>query len=66
MLFSDVIAVYCKNRIKHTNKLCGQNAELFNVKARGTYSAAILTGRMTSPKAETISSFKLMAENINY
>jgi hypothetical protein len=30
------IAVYFENHTKHTNTLCGQNAELLNVKASGT------------------------------
>jgi hypothetical protein len=27
MLFSETVAIYCKNRTEHTNKFCGQNAE---------------------------------------
>jgi hypothetical protein len=27
MLFRETIAVYCENHMKHTNALCGQNAE---------------------------------------
>jgi hypothetical protein len=29
MLFKETNAVYCENHTKHTNTLCGQNAELF-------------------------------------
>jgi translation initiation factor IF-1 len=38
MLFRKIIAVYCENRTEHTNRLCWQNEELFNVKVSGTYS----------------------------
>jgi hypothetical protein len=38
MLFRETVAVYCENRTEHTNTLCGQNADLFNVKADDTYS----------------------------
>jgi hypothetical protein len=37
-LFKEIIAVYCENHTKSVNKLCEQNAELFIVKAGGTYS----------------------------
>jgi hypothetical protein len=39
MLFGEIIVVYCENRKKHLNRLCGQNAKIFNVKAGGTYCA---------------------------
>jgi hypothetical protein len=38
MLFRKTAAVYCENHTKHTDTLCGQNAESFNVEACGTYS----------------------------
>jgi hypothetical protein len=38
MLFGETVAVYCENHTEHTNKLCGQNAEFWCVKADGTYS----------------------------
>jgi hypothetical protein len=38
MLLGDTVAVYCENSTVHTNTLCGQNTEFFNVKASGTYS----------------------------
>jgi hypothetical protein len=38
MLFKEIIPVYCKNRMKLINTLCGQNAELLFVKVGGTYS----------------------------
>jgi hypothetical protein len=38
MLFREIIAVHCVNHMKHTNTLSGQNADLLNVKAGGTYS----------------------------
>jgi hypothetical protein len=38
MLFREIIAVCSQIITKHTNKLCGQNAELLNVKPGGTYS----------------------------
>jgi hypothetical protein len=38
MLFRETIAVYCENHMEHTNTLCGENADLFDVKADGTYS----------------------------
>jgi hypothetical protein len=37
-LFKEIIAVYCENNKKHNNTLCGKNAELQIVNARGTYS----------------------------
>jgi hypothetical protein len=33
MLFGETVAVYCENHMKHTDALCGQNAELQYVKA---------------------------------
>jgi hypothetical protein len=27
MLFRETVAVYCENRMEHTDTLCGQNAE---------------------------------------
>jgi hypothetical protein len=33
MLFREIISVYAENHMKHTNKLHGQNAEFFVVKA---------------------------------
>jgi hypothetical protein len=37
-LFWEIIAVLCKNHMKPTNTLSGQNAELLNVKAGGTHN----------------------------
>jgi hypothetical protein len=31
MLFGETVAVYCENHTEHTDALCGQNAELWNV-----------------------------------
>jgi hypothetical protein len=36
MLFKEIIAVYSENHMKLINTLCGQNADLLNVKAGGT------------------------------
>jgi hypothetical protein len=48
-LFKEIIAVYSENHIKPTNRLCGQNAELLNVKAGGTYSyQRVLKGQVKS------------------
>jgi hypothetical protein len=38
MLFGETATVYCENHTEHTNTLCEQNAEFFNVKVGGTYS----------------------------
>jgi hypothetical protein len=38
MLFRETVAVYCENHIKHTDTLCGQNAEFWYIKAGGAYS----------------------------
>jgi hypothetical protein len=38
MLFWKIITVYAANNTKPINTLCGQNSELLNVKAGGTYS----------------------------
>jgi hypothetical protein len=35
MLFKEIIAVYHENHTKPINTLCGQNAELLNVKSGG-------------------------------
>jgi hypothetical protein len=32
----EIIAVYCENRMKHTNTFCGQNTEISCVKTAGT------------------------------
>jgi hypothetical protein len=37
MLFRGTVAVYCENHTEHTNALCGQNAEFWDVKAGGAY-----------------------------
>jgi hypothetical protein len=37
MLFREIIAAYSENYTKPINKLCGQNAELMNVKVGGIY-----------------------------
>jgi hypothetical protein len=37
MLLKGKIAVSCENHTEHTNTLCGQNVEFWNVKADGTY-----------------------------
>jgi hypothetical protein len=33
MLFRETVAVYCENHMEHTDTLCEQNAEFFNVTA---------------------------------
>ena len=38
MLYREIIAVCSRIHKKHKNTLCGQNAELLNVKNSGTYS----------------------------
>jgi hypothetical protein len=38
MLFRETVAVYCENHKEHTETLCGQNAEVYYVKASGTSS----------------------------
>jgi hypothetical protein len=38
MLYREIIAVCSEIHTKHINTLCGQNVELLNVKAGGTYS----------------------------
>jgi hypothetical protein len=37
MLFTEIITTYSKNHTKFMNTLCGQDAELLNVKTGGTY-----------------------------
>jgi hypothetical protein len=37
-LFREIIAVYSENHTKPINTLCGQNAELLDVKTGGAYS----------------------------
>jgi hypothetical protein len=38
MLYSEIIAVCSQIHTKYINTLCGQNVDLLNVKAGGTYS----------------------------
>jgi hypothetical protein len=38
MLFRNLINVHSENLIKPINTLCGQNAELLNVKLDGTFN----------------------------
>jgi hypothetical protein len=38
MLFKEIISVYSENNVKLINTFCGQNAELLNIKAGGTYN----------------------------
>jgi len=38
MLYREIIAVCSEIHTKRTNTVCGQNVELLNVKAGGTYS----------------------------
>jgi hypothetical protein len=38
MVYREIIALYAQIHTKHINKLCGQNAELLNVKLGGTYN----------------------------
>jgi hypothetical protein len=38
MLLRETVAVYCENHTEHTDTLCGQTAEVFNVKPGGIYS----------------------------
>jgi hypothetical protein len=38
MLFREIIAVHSENDTKSINTICGQNAELLNVKPGGTDS----------------------------
>jgi hypothetical protein len=38
MLYRGIIDVCSEIHTKHTTTLCGQNAELLNIKSGGTYS----------------------------
>jgi hypothetical protein len=40
MLYTETVAVYCKNHTKHINTLCGPNAHFYYAKACGTYRTA--------------------------
>jgi len=40
----EIIHFYCEKHAAHTNVLCGQNVEFFNVTAGGTYSYHWLYG----------------------
>jgi hypothetical protein len=53
MLFREIIAVYCENRTKHINRVCGQNVEFFNIKASGIYSYHCSLKGLTTLLAET-------------
>jgi hypothetical protein len=41
ILFREIITVYSGNHAKPINTLCGQNAELLNVKVGGKYHCAV-------------------------
>jgi hypothetical protein len=32
MMFSEIIALYCENRMEHINTLCGQNVETLYIR----------------------------------
>jgi len=38
MLYREIMAVCSEIHTEHTNTVCGQNAELLNVKPGGTYN----------------------------
>jgi len=38
ILFGEIIAVYCDTNTKLVTTICGQNAQIWNVKVGGTYS----------------------------
>jgi hypothetical protein len=38
MVFGETVAVYCENHTEHINTFCRQNAEIWYIKAGGTYS----------------------------
>ena len=38
MLYREIMAVYHQIRTKHINTLCGQNADILNIKPFGSYS----------------------------
>jgi hypothetical protein len=46
LLYNEIIAVCSEIHTKHINTLCGQNAELLNVKPAGTN---VTTGPVASP-----------------
>jgi hypothetical protein len=37
-LYRETAAVYCENHTEQTNRICGKNADIYNVKAGGTHS----------------------------
>jgi hypothetical protein len=51
MLFREKTAVYCEDHTKHTNTLCGLNAEY--VKAAGTYTNHQALRSYTLPQVNT-------------
>jgi hypothetical protein len=54
MPFRETVAVYCGNHTEHTNTLCGQNVELFNVKADGAYSNHCVLNRLRDEKLQKL------------
>jgi hypothetical protein len=38
MFFREIIAVYCENHMKHSNRTCGKNEAFLNVQKDGIYS----------------------------
>jgi hypothetical protein len=37
MLFGETVAVYCENHTEHTNTLCGQNVQFYNMYTFSSY-----------------------------
>jgi hypothetical protein len=42
MLFGKIVTVYFEKHTKHTDTLCGQNAEFLDVTAGSTYSEQLM------------------------
>jgi hypothetical protein len=67
MSFKEIIAVYSENHTRYINGLCGQNEELLNVIAGGTYSYHwVLKGKSKLSLAiRHLNSFTLLARPTN-
>ena len=60
MLYREIIAVCSQIHTKHMNTLCGQNAELLNVKPGGTYSDHWALQGLLRKQAEFTVIFRIM------
>jgi hypothetical protein len=62
MLFKEIIAVHSENSTAPVYTLCGQNAELLNVRSRGTYSYHCVLNDSNSTVPQEVKKFAAFME----